>query len=254
MALFRRRPVAAITIVVVIVGVIAGASIWFLCAVRDARDAAQASQCRGQLCCFAIAMLEYEEKHGHLPPAYVADANGKPMHSWRVLVLESLDRALLKEYDFNEPWDGPNNRKLISRMPNIYACPSDTRSKSEGLTNYFVVVGRETAFPGAKAVSLKDVKDKRSTTILIAEATGMNVPWTKPQDLAWDSMSFSLNDRERPSISSRHGRHWGGGAYVATVDALTQWLSRTEPETIRAMLTIAGGERIQDCDLSPADK
>ena len=135
-------------------------------------------------------------------------------------------------------------------MPAIYACPRDARSRSEGLTNYFVVVGPETAFPGAKAASLKDVKDKPDTAILIAEATGMNVPWTKPQDLAFDTMSFSLNDPQRPSISSRHRR----GACVAMVNGLTMSLWRTKPETIRAMLTIAGGETIQDSDVSPRDK
>ena len=36
------------------------------------------------------------------------------MHSWRVLLLPYLDRSdLYKAYDFTEPWDGPNNRKLL---------------------------------------------------------------------------------------------------------------------------------------------
>ena len=28
------------------------------------------------------------------------------------------------QYNFDEPWDGPNNRKLIDKMPPVYGYPS----------------------------------------------------------------------------------------------------------------------------------
>ena len=33
-----------------------------------------------------LALLAYERAYGSFPPAYVADANGKPLYSWRVLI------------------------------------------------------------------------------------------------------------------------------------------------------------------------
>ncbi len=39
------------------------------------------TQCVNNMKQVALAILKYEAKHGHLPPAYVADASGKPMHS-----------------------------------------------------------------------------------------------------------------------------------------------------------------------------
>ena len=45
------------------------------------------------------------------------DESGKPMHSWRVLILPFLDaEPLYKQYDFSEPWDGPKNSLLLPRM------------------------------------------------------------------------------------------------------------------------------------------
>ena len=57
------------------------------------------------------ALQAYHQANGCFPPAYIADKNGKPMHSWRVLILPYLDYDdLYKAYDFSEPWDGPKNK------------------------------------------------------------------------------------------------------------------------------------------------
>src|SRR4051812_11083639 len=64
--------------------------------------------CDGQMRQIALAMRSYQADYGCLPPAYIADAQGKPMHSWRVLLLPYLDQAgLYDAYNFGEPWDGP---------------------------------------------------------------------------------------------------------------------------------------------------
>jgi translation elongation factor EF-Tu-like GTPase len=61
-----------------------------------------------------LAVANYHETYGCFPPAYVADRDGKPMHSWRVLILPFLEQQeLYHAYNFAEPWDGPNNRKLM---------------------------------------------------------------------------------------------------------------------------------------------
>ena len=70
---------------------------------------------RNNLRQIALALQSYHQANGCFPPAYVADKNGKPMHSWRVLILPYLGfDDLYKAYDFTEPWDGPNNKKTES--------------------------------------------------------------------------------------------------------------------------------------------
>ena len=39
-----------------------------------------------------LALLNYEQTNGRLPPAAVADKQGKAMHSWRTLILPYLER------------------------------------------------------------------------------------------------------------------------------------------------------------------
>jgi hypothetical protein len=56
-------------------------------------------------------------------------------------------------------------------------------------------------------------------------------------------MSFRINDpdRAKPSIGNRELH----GAFVGMADGSVRWLPETTPpETVRAMLTIAGGEKI----------
>lgn len=67
-----------------------------------------------------MAVVNYESQYGSLPPAYVLGPDGRPWHSWRVLILEFFNSDLYEEYRFSEPWDGPNNRKLAERMPSLY--------------------------------------------------------------------------------------------------------------------------------------
>ena len=46
-----------------------------------ARENGRRAQCNNNLRNLALALHEYCELNGSLPPAYVADKNGRPMHS-----------------------------------------------------------------------------------------------------------------------------------------------------------------------------
>lgn len=83
-------------------------------------------------------ILAYKEKYGRFPPQTVLGPDGKPWHSWRVLLLEFENSALFQQYSFSEPWNGLNNRKLLSQMPSIYRCPTDRRSNAF-FTSYVAV-------------------------------------------------------------------------------------------------------------------
>lgn len=70
-----------------------------------------------------LGILHYSTNRpdGKFPPAYLADDEGRPMHSWRVLILRELEEeALYEAYDFEKPWDHPENLKVAQRMPVLY--------------------------------------------------------------------------------------------------------------------------------------
>lgn len=214
---------------------------WLLPAAEAAREAARRSQCVCNFCSIRLALANYHTTYGSLPPAFVVDAQGRPAHSWRVLLLPFIEQNVLYEtYDFKEPWDGLNNRKLLKQMPGVFACPSHRDAKA-GLTNYVLITGPGTAFPGASTVRYDDITDGTANTILAAETISLEVPWTAPIDLDIRTMSFRLNDRARPSISSKHP----GGANVVFADGSYRFLTNSAvADDLKALTTIAGGEKV----------
>lgn len=186
-----------------------------------------------------MALFSYADAHGSFPPAYIADADGTPIHSWRAILLPYLDSELAKSYSFDEPWNGPNNSKLHDRMPRQFRCLSDDDAP-EGATNYVAVVGTQTMWPFQGTRKLSDVADGTSNTILVVEVTGLAIPWLEPRDLEFDKLDLKINSPTRPGPSSHHP----GGAMVWTVDGGRRFLRNdTPPETLRGLLTIAGGEK-----------
>ncbi|MBL8850840.1 MAG: DUF1559 domain-containing protein [Planctomycetaceae bacterium] len=220
---------------------LAGTGTWLVGAVRDAREAARSTQCRGHFKYLALAFHTYHDTYGCFPPAYVADADGKPMHSWRVLLLPFVDQAkVYEQYRFDEPWDSPHNRTLASKIyAPLYQCPSGAHFETTTHTDYVVIVGPETLFPGTTTTRLSDIADGSEHTLLLVEIANSDIDWMEPRDLRADEMSFALNDPGHPSISSPHPR----GPCVALADGNVRHLNAPViPSTLEAMTTIAGGE------------
>jgi len=210
-------------------------------AVGSARGAARRMQCINNLKQIGLAMHNYHSTFDCFPPAYVADENGKPMHSWRVLLLPYLEAQwLYDQYDFDEPWDGPNNSSLADFMPEVYRCPSDSGPNASD-TSYMMIVGPEAISNGSKTTRLAQVKDGSSNTIMVVEVANSGTGWMEPSDLKADRISFKINDGTPQGIRSNHP----GGACVLFCDGSVQFLSDgTDPEHIAGMASIAGGEDV----------
>jgi hypothetical protein len=170
------------------------------------------AQCTNNLKQIELALRTYHDLFDVLPPAYVADANGRPMHSWRVLILPFLEQSpLYNRYNFSEPWDGPNNIKLLDSMPTVFDCPSRySKGAERNRTSYVAITGPGTLFPGTAPAKFAD--DADGLTMMVAEVENVNIPWTAPTDLDIRTMSFQINDPKRPGISSKHPR--GANAIV----------------------------------------
>lgn len=174
---------------------------------------------------------------GKYPPAYVLGPDGRPWHSWRILLLPYIEQqALFDAYRFDEPWNGPNNSRLMERTPRTYKFPT-THEAGLPIANYLAVVGKETLWPGAKPYPGKN-SDGSSNTILLAENDGLNIPWMEPRDLVLGEMSLDIQNSN--GISSPYKVPG-----VALADgSLRSFGSRPSPEALRAMLTADGGETI----------
>lgn len=211
-------------------------------AVQAARQAARRNQCVTNLRQISLAMLNYHDVWNSFPPAYIADENGRPKHSWRVLILPYLEQQTLYDrYDFNEPWDGPHNSQLAALMPPVYACLTDSASTPGGLTtNYAVIAGPGTLFDPDVPATMRAVTDGTSNTLLVVEASKAGINWMEPRDLDVNQMSFRVNGSPN-EISSEHP----GGAQAAFADGHVSFLQDSAAaQTLRALITKAGGEPI----------
>ncbi|MBC7818676.1 MAG: DUF1559 domain-containing protein [Planctomycetaceae bacterium] len=234
---------------------------WLSGAIKDAREAARRSSCKCGLKQFGLAMHNYHDAYGSFPPAFVLGPDGQKWHSWRVLILPQLEQSeLYAAYHFDEPWDGPNNRKLLEKMPEIFACPSQPcpikkavvlsigvlgcsgggPSASGGFTSYAAVIGQNSVFPGVQTVSIKEVTDGMSNTVLIGECTRTTIPWTKPEDI---NIDFPMKLGDPSGFGSPHV----GGSHFLMGDGSVRFLSTSLPQTtVDALYTRNGGETVND--------
>jgi prepilin-type processing-associated H-X9-DG protein len=236
-------PVGLIVTLAIVTGLVAlgvlVAKFW-LPAVSDARESLRL-QCMGNLNQLALAMRQYEVANGCFPPAFIPDKNGRPKHSWRVLLLPYLGQQdLYDRYRFDEPWDSPHNRTITDLAIGLYQCPAEAATK-QPLTNYMMVVGPHTISSGSESRKIAEITDGLANTIMLVEVADSATWWAEPNDLHFDRLSYAINGSKRQGISSAHPH----GANVAFCDGTVRFLEdSTNPQLVKALLTIDGGERI----------
>jgi hypothetical protein len=206
-----------------------------------AREAARRMQCANNLKQIVLALHTYHDATKQFPPVMTADANGKPLHSWRVLLLPYIEHsAIYQQIRLDEPWDSEYNKQFHNRVPSTYQCPS-AKGNMTGMTSYSVVVGKECLFnePNAKK-SMMNITDGTSNTIAIVERK-TPVCWMDPtQDITFEKACEGINVSAN-GLGSNHT----GGMNVALFDGFVQYVSETvAAEVLRALLTCGGGESL----------
>ena len=209
----------------------------------SARDAALRAQCSNNLRQIALAMRNYEVANGSFPPAYLPDKHGKPMHSWRVLLLPYLEQQDLHDrYRFDEPWNSAKNRKITDLAIGFYQCPGQPAGNGSD-TNYVMIAGPHALSKGAESRKITEITDGLANTIMIVEVADSGIPWAEPRDLQFNRLSFKINGAKGKEISSYHPQ----GANVAFCDGSVRLLKNgTNPQLVKAMATIDVGESVTE--------
>jgi hypothetical protein len=204
-----------------------------------ARGAAGELNSANNLKQMAIAMHNYHDTMGSLPPAAISDKDGKPLLSWRVAILPYVEHdALYRSFKLDEPWDSEHNKKLLDQMPPVYRMPrADGADPNEKVTttHYRVFHGKGAIFEGAKGTTLADITDGTSNTILIVEATDA-VPWTKPDELPFDPK------KDLPKLGLKNAEKFNAGFADGSVHVLSK---KIDKDTLKALITRNGGEVVK---------
>ena len=217
--------------------------------VRRAYRESLRAQCSNNLKQIALALQSYHDVYKCLPLAHVCGPDGRPWHSWRVPILPYLEaQTFYDQYCFDEPWDGPNNRKLHSKLVMVYRCPAEDADVPPTMTNYLAVVGPDTAWPAPGQRAFHDFTDGVSNSILVVEIVDSGIHWLEPRDLTLEDLPLAINPKSGKGISSRHV----GGACVCFADGSVHFLPNDlAADTLRKMIIINDGERFSWNEISP---
>jgi Protein of unknown function (DUF1559) len=183
----------------------------------------------------ALAIINYSDGNRGMPPPAIYSDDGKPLLSWRVLILPYIQQDnRFRQFRLNEPWDSPHNLKLLDDMPSIYA-PTSSVEAPPHHTFFRVFVGKGAAFEGSQRLRYpEDFLDGTSKAILVVDAAEP-VPWTKPDELAYSP------DQPLPKV---------GGLFrdvflVVMADTSVKTVSKKVSEaTLRAAITRNGRDKL----------
>jgi Protein of unknown function (DUF1559) len=202
-------------------------------AVGKIRESTARLQSANNLKQIALALHNYHDTYGTFPAAAVVDKKGKPLLSWRVMILPYIEEDnLYKQFHLDEPWDSEHNKQFIDKMPKTLALPN--MMSKPGHTHYRVFVGNGALFDWIQGYTIADISDGTSNTWMVVEAEE-GVPWSKPDELEFDPK------KDLPKL----GKAFKNGFHVAYADGSVRFYKEV-PKSAKAMITKAGGEVIED--------
>jgi hypothetical protein len=238
-------PVLVLSGVLVYVGIAAYQAVWlFGCKMASANGLQQ----------IMMAMQNYRQTNGCYPPQFLADNEGRPAHSWRVLIWPYVcGDDSHRRYRFDEPWNGPHNRLLAAETPACFCSPNvDPKSKS-GTTDYVGIVGKDTLWRGTVPLRWEDLAPLKrrlwketqglgpyadTGIVWFVEAANTGINWMEPRDIPLEQALVGINVP--------------GGIQSFYSDVLPAWKmildcsgyvpAGISPDAFRKMLTIPGGK------------
>jgi prepilin-type processing-associated H-X9-DG protein len=180
----------------------------------------------------ALAFHNFESANAFFPQD-VKDKDGKPILSWRVHILPYIEEDnLYKLFKLDEPWDSADNKKLIEKMPKLFA-PVHTKAKA-GHTFYQGFTGGGALFGGKDKLSIVNITDGTSNTALVVEA-GDAVIWSKPADIVYDPK------KPLPKL----GGDLDGNFNLGFADGSVRWVRKGfDEKTMRLIITANDGELV----------
>ncbi len=239
---FRRLVQRVVTITLSICA-ICGITYWIfwpsLLSLRIRRDSVA---CMNNLQRIAQALNEYAVDYGTYPPPVINDSTGKPMHSWRVLILPYLgENNLYARYNFDQPWDSADNAQLIAECPQVFISPKARNTLAAAESNYVLVTGSGTVFPPSGPLAPSQIADGAANTLLVVEIRNRQFQWSQPFDIDFAKLNTTSGALGTNAIGGNHP----GGATAVLADGRAIWIpGDISPALLRSIITAGGQEPI----------
>jgi prepilin-type processing-associated H-X9-DG protein len=216
-------------------------------AVQATREAARRAQCSNNLKQIVLSLHNYHDAYSSFPPLYTVDKNGKPLHSWRVLVLPFMEQSnLYEQIRLDEPWDSEFNKQFHNVVIPQYVCPSCKSVQFKNGKNccYTVITG-EGIIPAKTSRDktgggIERITDGTSNTVGVLEVKEPFC-WMDPNaDITMADLAKGINQKD-----SRLGSYHARGINIAMFDGSVRFISETiDLKMLKALGTRAGGEAV----------
>ena len=247
----RLRPSQAILIrlvISIVILAIVGFSIggYLMPSIRQAAAYRNRNACLQNMQQIVGALNSYAAKYGTFPPPVVVDAAGKPLYSWRVLILPELGyQTLYESIDKSDVWNSATNSRVVQMMPAVFASPGSVDAFVLKESNYVLVTGPGTVFPASGPMPKSAIRDKLDQTILLVETTNAS-SWMEPGDSIDVKRGIQIGNRASLDIGGNHQNF----ANAATISGQPLSLPNTiSPSMLDALISVNGQEQIDTSTL-----
>jgi hypothetical protein len=199
------------------------------------------ASCTHNLKQIGLALHDYEAAWDRLPPAIIRDKQGKPMHSWRTLILPYVGKsplysAMRGSIDLRQGWNGPKNSALAAMLVRSFRCPDDPSIQGRPMTSYVAVTGPGTAWD--------EPRSHGTPQVMVVEVANSNIHWMEPRDLTLEDACRSGGNGSGLCLASRH-KNSGGfffqdevGTNALFSDGKVYFIpAGLSPETLRGVFT-----------------
>jgi hypothetical protein len=211
-------------------------------------DARKEEKAKNNIRQLSLAMFNYEASFGYFPGDFYHDGKKLTEWSWRVQILPYIEATNPSpQLSMTKAWNDPANLKKLEamEMPKVFEHPGRPAPKGHTYFRIFTLpknakgIDRPFFKEGERGPRIVDITDGIANTFMIVEAAEA-VPWYKPDVLAYDGKLPlpQLGDKEADLFLAAMG-----DGSVRTLKP-----SKLGEKTLRALITITGGEVIPDLD------
>ncbi|MEO2032922.1 MAG: DUF1559 domain-containing protein [Planctomycetaceae bacterium] len=205
---------------------------------RRGREPARRTQCRNNLKQIGLALHNYHDVYDAFPPAYTVDSDGKPLHSWRTLILPYLgEQQLYGSIDLSKAWNDPANAPAFETSVSAFRCPSTSTPLNQ--TTYLAIAAPHGCFRPVESRTISEITDGTSNTLMVIEVSpNKAVHWMEPRD---DDGTFVLNFEPDSDLA-----HSGGSQGLFADGSVTFLSAEMSMTQRRVILTVAGNDETDD--------
>jgi hypothetical protein len=148
------------------------------------------------------ALERYREEFGCDPPLYIADANQRPLYSWRVLLPCVGGNSLYDQFSFDKAWNDPSNLALVSSG---WALNSSVYRRDHRLGAFTDFAAINCGLP-PRDITACNGNDQTEKRLIVIELKASRIIWSQPDDVEMSYVdAIPQSDYDRTWIS-RDGR------------------------------------------------